>query len=74
MDGAKFAVARRRETYADLVRGEDPRPAFARLPSGAPKAPKAAKAKAAPAKPAKAKAEKPKAAKPKAAKVRGVRR
>ena len=86
VDGAKFAVARRRETYADLVRGEDARPAFARLPSGAATSPKAAKAK--PAKPnaakpraAKPKAAKPKAAKPKAAKAaagaakaRGVRR
>ncbi len=34
VSGSRFAVVRRRETYADLVRGETKRPAFRRL--GAP--------------------------------------
>jgi diaminopimelate decarboxylase len=33
VDGARYAIARRRETYADLVRGETARPAF-RVPRG----------------------------------------
>jgi diaminopimelate decarboxylase len=43
VDGARFAVARRRETYADLVRGEDAKPAYARLPrakAGKPPSPR----------------------------------
>ena len=38
VDGDRYAIARRRETFADLVRGEEPRPAFARLKkAGAPR-------------------------------------
>jgi hypothetical protein len=31
VDGDRFAIARRRETYEDVVRGEDPAPRFARV-------------------------------------------
>jgi diaminopimelate decarboxylase len=41
VDGAKYAVARRRETYADLVRGEDASPRFRTLAPGKPRRPKA---------------------------------
>ena len=38
VDGGRYAVARRRETFADLVRGEDARPAYAKLaPAKAPR-------------------------------------
>jgi len=36
VDGAKYAVARRRETYDDLVRGEIARPAYAKLNAAPP--------------------------------------
>jgi diaminopimelate decarboxylase len=48
VDGDRFAIARRRETFDDLVRGEDPRPKFARLKAASgTKSPRSAKAKAA---------------------------
>ena len=31
VDGGRYAIARRRETYDDLVRGEDPHPTFTRV-------------------------------------------
>ena len=49
VDGERFAVARRRETYADLVRGEHAHPKFARLRNAASgaKSPRARKTRAA---------------------------
>jgi len=49
VDGARFAVARRRETYTDLVRGEDAHPTFARLPAVTARAGKGKPAEAKPA-------------------------
>jgi diaminopimelate decarboxylase len=59
VDGDRFAIARRRETFSDLVRGEEAHPTFARVQaakSGAPRGKTARKAGVAKRKPAKAKA------------------
>lgn len=79
VDGRRFAVARRRETFADLVRGEERRPAFRGLPAtpraAAPKATAkaATKATAKPATKATAKPTTKAAAKAASAKGRGAR-